>query len=56
MSFFVKSGVFEGNAIIGEYEETMRRGLILNLSRGMNDAGGYWRSGRYIYRILRWAS
>ena len=56
VSFLVKSVDFEGNVIIGDCEETVRRGLILNLSRGMNDAGGYGKSGRCIYRILRWRS
>ena len=46
--FWVKSVDFEGNVIIGECEGTVRRGLLLNLSGGMNDAGGDWRSGRCI--------
>ena len=48
VSFLVKSVDFEGNVNIGECEGTVRRGLILNLSGGMKDAGGDWRSGRYI--------
>ena len=56
VSFLVKSVDFEGNDIIGKYEGTVRRGLILNLSGGMKDAGGDWRSGRCIYRIMRWGS
>ena len=53
MSFLVKRMDFEGNVIIGECERTVRRGLVLNLSGGVKDARGYWRSGRCIYRILR---
>ena len=53
VDFLVESGVFEGSALIGECEETVRWGLILNLSGGMNDAGGDWSSGRDIRRILR---
>ena len=49
----MKSVDFEGNVNIGECEGTVRRGLILNLAGGMKDAGGDWRSGRCIYRILR---
>ena len=56
VNFLAKSVDFEGNVNIGECEGTVRRGLILNLSGGMNDAGGDWRSGRYIYRIMRWGS
>ena len=56
VSFFVKSVDFEGNAIIGRCEGTVRWGLILNHIRGVKDVGGDGRSGRYIYRIMRWRS
>ena len=48
VNFLAKSGVFEGNVIIGECEGTVRRGLILNLSGGVKDARGAGRLGRYI--------
>ena len=56
VSFLVKSVDFERNVNIGEGEGTVRRGLILNRLRGVKDAGGYWRSGRCIYRNMRWGS
>ena len=56
VDFWVKSVDFEGNVIIGECEGSVRRESILNRIRGVKDAGGYGRSGRYIYRIMRWGS
>ena len=53
VDFWVKSVDFEGNVIIGEYEGTVRWGLILNYIRGMKDAGRDWSSGPDIRRILR---
>ena len=53
VDFWVKSGVFEGSALIGECEGTVRRESVLNHIRGVKDAGGNWSSGRDIRRILR---